>query len=239
MDYDFFQGKGEFIFFLHGWGGDKNSFKIVKNHIAKNCNMVFVSFAGFGDSLMPNKPYTVSDYANEVKNLIVSLARGRKVNIVCHSFGARVTAKLASLYSELIDKIIIVDGAGVKPRRKLSYYIKVLKYKRAKARVRKGKASENILQKYGSSDYKALSPVMKQTFTLVVNENLKKDFKQIKNETLLFWGEKDKDTPLYMAKKLNRWIKNSALVVAKNAGHFSYIDDLPLFIAVINSFFFS
>ena len=85
MDYDFFQGKGEFIFFLHGWGGDKNSFKIVKNHIAKNCNMVFVSFAGFGDSLMPNKPYTVSDYANEVKHISelkidLDLDDGVKVN---------------------------------------------------------------------------------------------------------------------------------------------------------------
>jgi pimeloyl-ACP methyl ester carboxylesterase len=40
----------------------------------------------------------------------------------------------------------------------------------------------------------------------------------------LIFGENDKDTPLYMAKRFNSGIKNSKLVILKDAGHFAFVD---------------
>lgn len=239
IDFELVKGEGDFIFFLHGFGGSKESFKCVKNHIAGRCNMVFLSLPGFGLSPPPSQPYNLNSYAMEVRDLIIKLSGGKKVNIVCHSFGARVAVKLCYLYPYIIDKILIVDGAGIKPRRKLKYYIDVFQYKRMKKLVMKGKKDASILDNYGSSDYKSLSEDMKKTFVLVVNEDLKSCFRSIDNPILLFWGEKDDQTPLYMAKKINKLAKNSALIIAKNAGHFSYLDNFPLFIAVFENFFFS
>ncbi len=233
MDYDSIEGKGDFIFFLHGFGGSKESFKIVKNYLDNN--MVFVSFAGFGESEI-KQPYFVKDYARDLTELIINLAKGKSVILVCHSFGARVASYVASEHKELVKKLMIVDGAGIKPRRTLGYYLKVFKYKQMKKRVQKGKAPESALEKFGSSDYKSLSKIMKQTFVNVVNEDLKPKFRQIECPTLLFYGENDKETPLYMARKLHRLIKDSALIKVKGAGHFSYLDNFGLFLSVLKAF---
>ena len=40
-----------------------------------------------------------------------------------------------------------------------------------------------------------------------------------------------------MAKKLNRLIENSGLVLINGAGHFSYLDDFLLFDRVVKNFF--
>lgn len=237
MDFDFVQGEGKFIFFLHGWGGDKNSFAVMKNHIAEiKRNMVFVSFSGFGNSPEPNYPFSVDDFANELSDLVVKLAKGKSIDIVCHSFGARVAIVFANKFPFLVNKIMIVDGAGIKPKRSFSYYYKVYKYKKLKQKVKKGKADESVLENHGSSDYKKLSSVMKKTFVLVVNQDLKKEAGKIKTQILLFWGEKDTETPLYMAKKYKKLMENSKLIVAKNAGHFSYLDNFDLFFESFKKF---
>lgn len=225
MDYDILIGKGKYIFFLHGWGGDKNSFNNIKNYVSHlNRNMVFVSFAGFGQSDPPSKVYGAVDYANELKDLIVKIAKGKSVDIVCHSFGGRVATVLAALYPNIVNKILMIDIAGVKPKRSIKKYINILKYKRLKKLVLQGKKDKNLLKNFGSDDYKNIDGVMRQTFVKIVNEDLKMYFKQIKCSVVIFWGAKDKDTPLYMAKKIKKWVKNSVLYIAETAGHFSYID---------------
>ena len=238
MDYDYVPGVDKFVFFLHGWGGDKNSFSFVKNHIAKDCSMVFVSFSGFGLSPPPERPFYVYDYAVELKDLVDKLAKNKKICFVAHSFGARVISKFNSLYPEIVEKIIIVDGAGLRPRRKIGYYFKVFRYKWLKKQVNKGLRSPEILKKFGSSDYQNSFGVMKKTFVNVVNENLEKCYKLITCDTLLFWGECDKETPIYMAKKLNKVIKNSELFILKKAGHFSYLNEPEVFIYKLNHFLF-
>ena len=65
---------------------------------------------------------------------------------------------------------------------------------------------------------------MRETFKNIVNEDLKKYLKKINNETLILWGEIDKDTPLKDAYKIKKEIKNSALIILKNATHYSYLN---------------
>ena len=237
MDFDIINGEGRFIFFLHGWGGNKNSFSFIKNYLNfSSRNLVFVSFSGFGLSPSPQKPYFIEDYVEELKELIVNVAKGKKVDIVCHSFGGRVASVLASAYPELINSIFMIDVAGIKPRRGLKYHIRVLKYKHAKKLVNKGKLEKNALLKYGSSDYKNLDGIMRQTFVNIVNQDLADNYRNIKCPVFIFWGKDDKETPLYMARKIRKLIKNSTLRIIDNAGHFSYIDNLDSFLFYLSDF---
>ena len=87
----------------------------------------------------------------------------------------------------------------------------------------------------GSEDYRALSDSMKGTFVRVVNLDLAPRLKEIKNETLIIWGENDTDTPMYMAERMEKEIKNSGLAVLPGAGHFSYIDQYPRFCAILKA----
>ena len=88
----------------------------------------------------------------------------------------------------------------------------------------------------GSSDFRQLSFKMRKTFVNIVNTFLEKYAININVPTLLVWGECDKDTPMYMAKKLKRIIKNSELIVFKNAGHFAYVEQAYKFCLIVSAF---
>ena len=77
---------------------------------------------------------------------------------------------------------------------------------------------------------------MQKTFKNIVNEDLTKYLSNIKSETLILWGEKDLSTPLKDAKLLEKKINNSALIVLKNASHFSYLNYIYLTNKIIDEF---
>jgi pimeloyl-ACP methyl ester carboxylesterase len=93
------------------------------------------------------------------------------------------------------------------------------------------------VSKYGSADYRAADPRLRATFNRIVNENLKKFLRFICAETLILWGAADRDTPLWMAKKLNKKIRGSSLFVFPEGGHYSYIDYHGAFVEVCKQFF--
>ena len=77
---------------------------------------------------------------------------------------------------------------------------------------------------------------MLETFKNVINEDLKYYLPYIESETLLIWGEKDIDTPLKYGKKINKLIKNSALITYSNATHYSYLEYPALTLNIIKNF---
>lgn len=227
--------KNQAVVFLHGWGGSIASWGLIPARIAGfGFFSIVVDFAGFGESEEPSFPYAVNDYVDELKELLNQLGVESFI-LIGHSFGGRVAIKYASCYKDAVCKLVLVDSAGVKPRRGLKYKLSVLKYKNLKRKVKLGKLSSDVLNNYGSSDYKVLSPLMKQTFVKVVNEDLIDFANSIECETLIVWGRNDKDTPLYMARRLKRKIKNSRLEIY-DAGHFSYLECLERFIDEIYIF---
>ena len=92
-----------------------------------------------------------------------------------------------------------------------------------------------LKSKFGSSDYNNATPIMRETLVKSVNEDLTPLLKNMR-ETLLIWGENDKDTPMSDAKIMEKEIKNAGLVVLKNTGHFSFIEDKYTFERVIKSY---
>ena len=99
--------------------------------------------------------------------------------------------------------------------------------------------SKHKLQRFYSKDYLALNDIMKQSFIKIVNEHLDGYLSQIQVPTLIINGSLDKETPLYMAKKLNKNIKNSTLVVVQGAGHFCFIDKPNKFNMEVKEFLLS
>lgn len=239
-------GAGEPVLLLHGWGAQIESFAPVIFALQKYRRVIALDFPGFGKSGYPDKSWTVADYMEFTAAFLRQIGE-KKVDIVCHSFGGRVTIMLAAIYPQLVGKIVFVDAAGIRPRRKPKYYIKIWSYKLTKkiARVNWlagalkaiGVDVQKRIQSAGSSDYKALPDHMKKTFVNVVNQDLSGYLKDIKSPSLLIWGENDMDTPVLYGRKMEKEIADAGLVVLKNAGHFSYLDQFPQFIAVVNSFF--
>ncbi len=210
------KGSGEVILFLHGYLSCKESFRYQLDFFSKNYRVIAPDLTGFGENLPLSSPYSLDDYCKDVLKLLSQL-KIQKYHVIAHSFGARIAIKLANTDSR-IDKIIITGGAGIKPKRSIKYYFKVYLYKILK-KIYKNKDFSN----YGSKEYKSLSQVQKLSFIKIVNEHLDVYLPTITNKTLLVYGKKDTETPVYMAKKLNKGIKDSKLVLL-NGSHFCFIE---------------
>jgi pimeloyl-ACP methyl ester carboxylesterase len=78
---------------------------------------------------------------------------------------------------------------------------------------------------------------MKRVFVSVVNTHLDGEFSQITAPTLLLWGEKDNQTPIYMARRMSKLIKDSRLVTLKGCGHFAFLDDTRAFLCELSRFY--
>lgn len=236
MNFVKFGSSKNFIVFLHGWGGSIDSFLWTKNYFP-DFSLLYVDFAGFGKTPEPSKAYLVFDYASELKNLLSEFEIENLI-LVGHSFGGRIAIKFCHLFQNEYPslKICLIDSAGIKPKRGILYRIKIWHYKRLKRRVSKNERLKKKLEKFGSSDYKKLSDIMKLTFIKIVNEDLSENAKTINCKTLIVWGDKDKETKPYMAKKLHKLIKNSKLIMFKNAGHFSYLDKREDFLFILDTF---
>jgi pimeloyl-ACP methyl ester carboxylesterase len=237
MNYLSFGTGKNLIVFLHGWGADKNSFLWLKDYFEEEWRVIFVDFDGFGDSSEPDGPMFVRDYVNNLKS-IIDRFNPQKLVLVGHSFGGRIAIKFSFLYQSIYEKLslVLVDSAGILPKRNLMYHLRVRRYKRLKRRAIKNKNLEEKLNRFGSKDYKVLSPVMKQTFVNVVNEDLSHDAKFIKTNTIIVWGDKDKETKAYMARKLKRLINGSKLYFLKGAGHFSFLEKKEEFVIILDTF---
>ena len=219
-------GKGEICLFLHGWGQNGDAFSFVQSKLNK-FKWLTIDLPPFGKSEMP-KSWTIFTYANMVISLCEHL-NIKSCNVIGHSFGGRIGLVMASLTPKLVNKLILLDSAGMKPKRSLKYHFSVLKYKIFKLL--------NILQENaGSSDYRALDPECRSTFVSVVNTFLEEYCYQIKAPTLIIFGKQDEVTPLYMAKRLNKLIKNSTLEEVEHAGHFCF-EDRPIKIVELLSKF--
>ena len=212
------------VLFLHGWGGNLNSFFPVQKSFIKKYNTLNLDFPGFGKSKEPNIPFDTYMYALSVYEILKKLNIS-EIIIIAHSFGGRIAILLSSIFHIKVTNLILISSAGIKPRRSLWYYFKVYTYKLFKFLVKKNIISHKFLKFFGSKDYKQLSKTMKQTFVNVVNQDLKMYLRLISAKCLIVWGKKDDTTPLYFAKILHREINRSKLLVYKKSGHFCYLEN--------------
>ncbi|MDE5749338.1 MAG: alpha/beta hydrolase, partial [Duncaniella sp.] len=138
---------------------------------------------------------------------------------------------------------ILVDAAGVKPRRPLKYYWKVYSFKALKyimyLSMGKKEAERRLDHRRaltGSADYAKASPMMRAILSKVVNEDLRSVMPSIKAPTLLIWGKNDTATPMRDAEIMERLIPNAGLVAFDGAGHYSFLDNAQGFAAVLKNF---
>ncbi len=220
------QGNGEDVLLLHGWGGQVESFFPVIQALTPHYRVTAIDFPGHGQSALPPKPWTVTDFLNLTLGLMDKLGL-QQPHIVAHSFGGRVTIKLAAGYPERAKRLLFTAGAGVPAPVGLG-----VKAKRFAASHFKGLVPESVREKLlphlGSADYRNAGE-LRATLSNVVAEDLTGYLNSIHHPTLLVWGDQDKDTPLHCGQVMSRLIPGAELVVFPGAGHFPYLDQTNKF----------
>ncbi len=230
------------ILILSGWGETRPTWTNIINFLKQDYTVYILDYPGFGNSKPPKKDLTLDDYTNIVIKFMKKL-KIKNPHIIAHSFGGRITANLVGKRKIKVDKILLIDVAGIKHKKTPLQIIreKLYKFLKKLTIVLPDKHKEKYLKKlfsyFASSDYNSLAKEMHQTFKNIIQEDSSFFYKEIKNETLLLWGNLDTSTPLKDAYKLNKLIKNSALIILKDASHFPYLDYPYLTNKIIHEFF--
>lgn len=236
------EGTGRSVILLHGWLANLETMKPLANHLKQNFKVYNLDVLGFGKSDLPKEPLHTNDYGDFLNAFIEKLNIEEPI-LIGHSNGGRVILNFAGRNLKPIRKIVLIDSAGIKPKRKLKYYIKVYTFKILKNllkilpdKKKYNQIREKVLRKFGSQDYKDSPEVLRKTMSIILNEDLTYILPNIKAPTLLIWGEEDTATPIKDAKIMEKYIPDAGLVSYKGAGHFSYIDRLRSVLAVLDEF---
>lgn len=205
------------IIWLHGWGADHKAMIPLATYFINQAENYLVDLPGFGQTKAPEKPCGSEWYADQVASFIESLPK-KKTMIIGHSNGGRIAISLASKYNNLVDSIVLINGAGIPPKRGICFKFYSWSIKTFGPTLKK---IFPFLKKISlsSTDYKNANGVMKEVFLNVIKEDLREKAKNITVPTLLIYGEIDRDTPVYMGEEYNKSIKGSILKIIQDAGH--------------------
>ena len=233
------------VILMHGWGCNTTTVASIENALTDKRRVINVDLPGHGKSseppLMPDvKPWGVYEYADTIEKLSEML-KLNKPALIGHSYGGRISIILGSRMET--EKIVLVDSAGIKPKRPFKYYWKVYTFKAMKkvlplivGRKKADKMIEKKRARSGSADYRQASQMMRMVMSRSVNQDLRHHLPEIKVPTLLIWGENDTATPIQDAKLMEKMIPDAGLVSFPGAGHYSFLDNPGQFKAVIRSF---
>ena len=235
------------VLLLHGWGCDGNIFASTQSAFEQHATVFNLDFPGHGSSDEPPVPWDVHAYANLVKELLEKEEIDR-IDIVAHSFGARVAVVLADENPHLVRRMVLTGAAGIKATPSAKQHKRTAKYKRCRqmldavgkigflqAVVEKWQAG--LRDKFGSADYRALkTDLMRSTFVKVITEDLSPLLFTIQAPTLLVWGDSDTETPLWMGKQMERDIPDAGLVLLQGRGHYAFLEECQRFCLIVDHF---
>ncbi|MDE6849854.1 MAG: alpha/beta hydrolase [Clostridia bacterium] len=216
---------------LHGYLSNKESFYYQVRALEQHgyC-AVAPDMPAFGASSPITCAWSVGDYAKWLKDFIV--AEGiYGCSVIAHSFGARVIFKLLAEDNGIADKLIITGGAGLVKPRSPEYMRQVKRYRRLKKLFPK-----YAERHFGSEEYRTLSPVMKESYKLIVNEDLRGCAEKTEVPSLLVYGSRDTVTPPNEEGEIfHSLIKASRLEII-DGGHFCFSENSAAFNSLMLEF---
>ena len=229
MYYEKYGNSPNNIIILPGWGNTRETFNYLISILKNDYTVYVLDYPGFGKSTFPNRDLNINDYSFLINRFIID----KKIDnptIIAHSFGGRIVIDMFQDLKVKIKNLILIDIAGIKPKKRFIDKIKEKIYKLLKKisfilpnSMRKTYL-DFLINIFGSSDYSTLSNNMRNTFINIVNYDQKDLIHNINVDTLIIWGEYDKDVSLNDAYFINKEIKDSGLVVIPKSGHFPYLD---------------
>ena len=237
---------GPQVLLLHGWGCSCRHFDPIVRDMEKDYRLTALDFPAHGQSGRPKEPWGVGEFAECVLDVGNQLGIF-PCDIIAHSFGGRVALSLAAEHPEKVHRLVITGGAGLRKPQTEEQKKKSEAYQKKKRRLMgltklplvgglAQKGLKALQYKYGSPDYNALDDEMKKTFVKVISEDLKPLLPRVQASTLLIWGEKDTETPLWMGQTMEKEIPDAGLVVFENDDHFAYLHQWPRFVKIARAF---
>ena len=191
------------LVWLHGWRRSSADFSLAANLLARDgIASVALDLPGFGASPLPPEAGGAELYAAVVARALDDLSPGPLV-LVGHSFGGRVATVIAATHPERVAALVLTGvplvAPSSAPRRPPRGYRLV------RALHRRGLVSdarmEGARQKYGSSDYRHASGLLRDILVISVNESYESELGRVVAPVSLVWGAQDAEVPVEVARR--------------------------------------
>ena len=213
------------VVLLHGWARRGRDFAAVQDLLVRRgVSSVALDLPGFGSSPPPTVAGGARLYASLVTPVLAAL--GRPVVLVGHSFGGRIATVIAANHPELVTSVIVTGTP-------LLHSPVVVRSPRPYRLIRwlhqRGWLSDERLEaarhKYGSTDYRAASGIVRDVLVATVAEGYEEELARLEVPVVMLWGELDTVVPVAVAERANELLHTPdadarRLRVLKDVGHF-------------------
>ena len=240
------EGKGFPLILIHGFLGSSKMWEPQINFFKNHFRVITPDLPGFGKSNKAKSHNSIQSIAN----LLMDCLEEKKIDkfyLLGHSMGGMIVQEMAKEYGNKIVKLICYSTGprGEMPGRfeSVDQSRENLKKKGLEITV-KNIAKTWFVRKENAKYFDICIEAGKQTSTKAADDALVAfknwngvdTLKNIKNETLIVWGDQDKSYNLEQIKTLEKSIKKSKLVIFKNCAHNVHLEQPDQFNNTIKNF---
>ncbi len=231
------QGSGEPLVFIHGLGGNADSWRPQIEALANHCRVLAMDLRGHGQSgWRMDEPITIRAFAEDAIALIDSLGID-KAHLCGHSMGGMIALEIFVRRPHKIKSLILADTSAFFPppqtRGELLEHFDRLELpvwsSLMASRVLRRGASQEQQQEVAQMLAATPRALYRQGLLATFDGDYRWVLPLIDLPTLILVGEEDRATPIGYARYLQVNIRDSLLQEIPLAGHFSNLENPAAF----------
>ena len=240
------KGEGFPFVLVHGYLGSSEMWCFQKDYFSKKFRVIAPALPGFGESHNAQSLNSINAMALKIIE-ILDEKKIDKFNLIGHSMGGMIVQEITKIISDRVNKLICfaTGSIGDIPGRFETMDQTRAKLKKEGTEVSFSRVPPKWFVK-GDKDKNyflcanAVKNVSLETAdnALLAMKNWRgiDNLKNIKNETLIIWGDQDISYNFEQIDTLNKNIKNSRLEIFKNCSHNVHLEEPDRFNNLVNDF---
>ena len=239
-------GKGFPFVFVHGYLGSSEMWNFQKEFFSKHYRVIIPALPGFGESHNVKSLDSINKMARQIIDLL-DQKNIDKFNLIGHSMGGMIVQEITKLIGNRVNKLICFATGSIgeipgrfetidETREKLKKDGTEVSFSRVPKKwfVKGDKDKNYFLCKNAVKDVSL--EAADNALLAMKNWRGKEDLKNIKNETLIIWGDKDTSYNFDQVDTLNKNIKNSRLEIFKDCAHNVHLEQPDQFNNLVQKF---
>ena len=239
-------GKGFPLVFVHGYLGSSEMWNFQKEFFSKHYRVIIPALPGFGESHNIKSLDSINKMARQVIDLL-DQKNIDNFNLIGHSMGGMIVQEITKLIGDKVNKLVCFATGSIgeipgrfetidETREKLKKDGIEFSFSRVPKKwfVKGDKDKNYYLCKNAVKDVSL--ETADNALLAMKNWRGKEDLKNIKNETLIIWGDKDTSYNFDQVDTLKKNIKNSRLEIFKDCAHNVHLEQPDEFNNLVQKF---